>query len=499
MVREALYSDCEVLPTLVASQAGSRPGRLYLTDGSMPDYDGQNYPHNAPGMPCGIDNAVNAMMPHAVASNRGTNLFHALKNESTGTRTFTLFAPIGGGTNLTAFHFETKRRRSYNCGSGDLIVQPLATLENIRKLMRVHAAVAGCHSRHGQLLPLECYLEEGIAMVVYMRDGDQPTLCELPEQSMHAFISFADIGSPLPALKVSCNDFDLVWEVDSAYWLEKLSRAYEALKYKAANTTSSGNGMNSNQNSSRAVKVLPGEGFGEDGADTWVQSCYLTRNPRTMTEAAQHTAPAPWLCELQGQEALDAAADEAQHCDDMDLHWGMDVIAVRLTEKLLAVADGTLTRDKVAAWAGELPTDVEIYMSLKKLIKVLYNMVVRSNLEVKLQGGKMKHALGETYIDFVLLNFNVFTFLQGSAVNGHQDVCQFTHEYLMDLCKKVMDQIATYKKTIDVPQRTYGLMADDQVSASAYSLEVQYMAIVGRNTEVCSYVCAASKQPGWTF
>ena len=29
----------------------------------------------------------------------------------------------------------------------------------------MHAAVAGRHTRHGQLLPLECYLEEGIPLV----------------------------------------------------------------------------------------------------------------------------------------------------------------------------------------------------------------------------------------------------------------------------------------------------------------------------------------------
>ena len=33
------------------------------------------------------------------------------------------------------------------------------------KVMRVHAAVAGRHTRHGQLLPLEVYLEEGIPLV----------------------------------------------------------------------------------------------------------------------------------------------------------------------------------------------------------------------------------------------------------------------------------------------------------------------------------------------
>ena len=35
-----------------------------------------------------------------------------LQNESTGTKTFTLFGPAGGGTNLTAFHFETKVGRA---------------------------------------------------------------------------------------------------------------------------------------------------------------------------------------------------------------------------------------------------------------------------------------------------------------------------------------------------------------------------------------------------
>lgn len=33
------------------------------------------------------------------------------------------------------------------------------------KVIRVHAAVAGRHTRHGQLLPLEVYLEEGIPLV----------------------------------------------------------------------------------------------------------------------------------------------------------------------------------------------------------------------------------------------------------------------------------------------------------------------------------------------
>jgi len=30
-------------------QAGERAGRLYVTDGSMPDYEEQGYPRDAPG------------------------------------------------------------------------------------------------------------------------------------------------------------------------------------------------------------------------------------------------------------------------------------------------------------------------------------------------------------------------------------------------------------------------------------------------------------------
>lgn len=118
-------------------QKGARQGRLYVTDGSMPDYEVQQYPQDAPGklgryggtellidllcnqpncggsllcctccgvgrpagwprapgdptlpltalprragMPCGVDARANEMMPHAVRSNRATNLFHTLK------------------------------------------------------------------------------------------------------------------------------------------------------------------------------------------------------------------------------------------------------------------------------------------------------------------------------------------------------------------------------------------------------------------------------------
>lgn len=55
-----------------------------------------------------------------------------MKMESTGTASWVLFAPVGQGSNLTGFHQETKKRRSFNCGSQDLIVQALATADNQR-------------------------------------------------------------------------------------------------------------------------------------------------------------------------------------------------------------------------------------------------------------------------------------------------------------------------------------------------------------------------------
>ena len=59
-----------------------------------------------------------------------------------------------------------------------------------RQLERVHGAVVGAHGRHANLLPLEMYLEEGIPLVLYVRDSPHAEMVELPEQSCHAFISF---------------------------------------------------------------------------------------------------------------------------------------------------------------------------------------------------------------------------------------------------------------------------------------------------------------------
>jgi len=81
---------------------------------------------------CGVDQAVNAMLPAAMRSDRAGSLFKQMCVESTGTASFTFFAPCGQASNLTAFHQETKKRRSWNCGCGDFIVQPLSTAASVR-------------------------------------------------------------------------------------------------------------------------------------------------------------------------------------------------------------------------------------------------------------------------------------------------------------------------------------------------------------------------------
>ena len=50
-----------------------------------------------------------------------------LQNESTGTKTFTLFGPAGGGTNLTAFHFETKVREGDPGGCAGAVSDSIQT------------------------------------------------------------------------------------------------------------------------------------------------------------------------------------------------------------------------------------------------------------------------------------------------------------------------------------------------------------------------------------
>ena len=86
----------------------------------------------AAGLCCAVNDAANEMVPPALRSNRPESLFHCMKVESSGTASYTLFAALGGPPKLTAFHQETKKRRSFNLGCGDFIIQPLATAESIR-------------------------------------------------------------------------------------------------------------------------------------------------------------------------------------------------------------------------------------------------------------------------------------------------------------------------------------------------------------------------------
>jgi hypothetical protein len=80
---------------------------------------------------------------------------------------------------------------------------PQSCVYTCRQMERVHAAVVGAHERHACLLPLEMYLEEGIPLVCYIRDQGHAQMVELPEQSCHAFMSFANAQSPEPSLKVA--------------------------------------------------------------------------------------------------------------------------------------------------------------------------------------------------------------------------------------------------------------------------------------------------------
>ncbi|EFN57548.1 hypothetical protein CHLNCDRAFT_143179 [Chlorella variabilis] len=393
--RCSVKQHVNVLKQIESCQQGKRQGRLYVTDGSMPDYlEQQHYPVDAPGMPCGVDSRANAMLPHAVRSSRATNLFHTLKSESTGTKTFTLFGPAGGGTNLTAFHFETKRRRSYNCGTGDFIIQPPATLADMRKMMRVHAAVAGRHTRHGQLLPLECYLEEGVPLVLHLRDYPFATLCELCEQSMHAFVSFNTVASTPPSLKVSCNDFDLVWELDSCYWMEKVAALYSELG------------------------LFPEEALPPDGADTWVMSSYLLRRPHTLAEKRAGWER-PWLCEAEGAQGVGQGAG-AGELEDSEMHWSTDIIAARCVEKLLDVLAGELRQ--LASWAGEVPDAGLALLALRRARPVLLDMHRRAASEA--DGSRRRRGL---------------QFEPRWPVE-----CHFSREYMEDLLGQVDSALARF-------------------------------------------------------
>ncbi|DBA78805.1 hypothetical protein WJX77_001831 [Trebouxia sp. C0004] len=342
-------------------RAGSHQ-RLYFLDGTFPgDLPGhfQSY-EEVPGVWCGVDQKVNAMLPQPMQSSRAGNFFRHLCVESTGTASFTMFAPISPATNITPFHQETKKRRSWNCGSGDFIVQPLSTADNVRKLERVHAAVMGAHKRHGCLLPLEMYLEEDIPLVCYIRDKPYAEMVELPEQSCHCFLSFSNASADPPALKASCNDWHLDSELSSAYLLEKLVGSMAKAGVEA--------------------------GSPDDGADTWVATPYAMLEPCTIAgpldPRCTGTWSRPWADEMKGQactpEELDRQADLAHRC------CGMEVLLVRAVEKMLDGVNGNL---KDLCWNVHL-TKADSLKALQDALPVLIDLQLRANKQSPQAVGK---------------------------------------------------------------------------------------------------------------
>lgn len=81
-----------------------------------------------------------------------------------------------------------------------------------RKLERIHAAVVGSFRRHGHVLPLEMYLEEGLPLVCYLRSQPHAEMVELPEQSCHFFMSWSNAAATTPSLKVTMGNCHLLMQ-----------------------------------------------------------------------------------------------------------------------------------------------------------------------------------------------------------------------------------------------------------------------------------------------
>ncbi|DBA98053.1 TPA: hypothetical protein ACH3X3_012881 [Trebouxia sp. C0006] len=263
------------------------------------------------------------------------------------------------------FHQETKKRRSFNCGTGDFIVQPLCTADNVRKLERVHAAVLGAHERHACLLPLEMYLEEGIPLVCHVRDQGHAQMVELPKQSCHAFMSFSNAAASPPCIKVSCNDWHVESELSSAYLLEKL----------LANGREAG------------VEAEVGEGT---DPDTWVETPYALRQPCSLHEETGEpmcklgldgTWQRPWADEKQTQECTEEdvaeQADRGNRCSDVE------VLLVRCVEKEIDNLDGKL---KDTSW-NALATTSQSLRVLQNALPVLLDLAIHAEAASSDQAG----------------------------------------------------------------------------------------------------------------
>ena len=83
----------------------------------------------------------------------------------------------------------------------------------------------GSFKRHGHVLPLEMYLEEGLPLVCYMREQRYAEMVELPEQSCHFFMSWSNAAAPVPSLKVRpaghrcCGNPQRLWSAAAAFTL----------------------------------------------------------------------------------------------------------------------------------------------------------------------------------------------------------------------------------------------------------------------------------------
>ncbi|CAD7702303.1 unnamed protein product [Ostreobium quekettii] len=310
---------------------GSWGGRLYLTDGVLP-HDEKGAAKDAPGLVCHVNDAANGMLPEFLRSNRPDSLMHFMKVESSGTATFSFFCPLGGGCQLTAFHQETKRMRSFNCGSGDLIVQPIATEANIRRLERVHSTLFRSHKRHRYLLPLDMYLEEGIPLVLYIRNSQSAEMVELPFLSTHAFLTFTSATSQPPAYKVSCNDLCLTKEPFVAYAFEELA-------------------------------MIDGEthmmgGNNQLAADEWMESAYFAMwPPGRGVECA-------WDDELLGSTGPPSEGDRPRDRN-------MRTVVVRTVQRLLDLLEGRLDTSRVA---GSVPSTDEALAVLAGLLPCLLDV-----------------------------------------------------------------------------------------------------------------------------
>jgi len=304
--KRVLHADETVAAVISGATTNGSDRRLYLTDGVLPTYKEKQIPSDTPGVHDRVNDVINDAVPSVVRTDRKDTVFTFDNIESDGVASWNYFAPLGGGCPITAFHQETKKRRAWNLGCGDFIVQPLATSWYAERIERVHEVVTGSHARHYRILPLEMYLEEGIPLVVYLRDSATAEYVELPELSNHCFATFRTDRETSLLHKAACNDWDLRSEMLTAYLLEKL--------------------------------------HSPDECDGWCESAMFTTSPASSTERQQWSAEKrPWASAI-GYD-VDGQGGIVKEQRDTS----MRVIVVRTAEKLVdtleALESGKLEHD----------------------------------------------------------------------------------------------------------------------------------------------------------